>query len=147
MIPDVDEHLVVQLLNDPTSTVRELHLGAACASTTDSPHLTGKVPDAEALALCAGCPVRHECLASALHYEARDGVRDEDRFGWWGGASPGERASFARRIGIAQPVVEFEDPASRARRLRTEGHTISSIASELGCAERTVYRYIAGMAA
>ena len=91
--------------------------------------------------------MRRECLAMALFYETRDEVRDEDRFGWWGGFSPSQRVSIARHIGMAQPVVEFEDTASRARHLRAEGRTVSSIASELGCAERTVYRYIAATAA
>ena len=144
----VDERIVMQLIDDPTTTQRQLHRGAACAPTTDSPYLAeDRAPDDEALALCAVCPVRRECLAMALFYEARTEIRDEDRFGWWGGLSPGERVAIARRIGITRPVVEFEDIADRALRLRAEGHTVSSIASELGCAERTIYRYIAAAAA
>lgn len=144
----VDERIVMQFINDPTTTQRQLHRGAACAPTTDSPYLAeDRAPDDVALALCAVCPVRRECLAMALFYEARAEIRDEDRFGWWGGLSPGERVAIARRIGITRPVVEFEDIADRARRLRAEGHTVSSIATELGCAERTVYRYIAAAAA
>ena len=165
-IPLVDERIVMLLIDKPTTAQHQLDLGAACAPTTGSQYLSGdQAPDAEALALCAGCPVRQECLAMALYYEARDEIRDEDRFGWWGGFSPGERVSIARRIGIARPVVEFEDArpvvesedarpvvesediAHRALRLRAEGRTVSSIASELGCAERSIYRYIAAAAA
>ena len=150
-IPLVDERIMMLLIDKPTTAQHQLDLGAACAPTTGSQYLLGdQAPDAEALALCAGCPVRQECLAMALYYEARDEIRDEDRFGWWGGFSPGERVLIARRIGIARPVVEFEDArpvvelediADRALRLRAEGRTVSSIASELGCAERTIYRY------
>ena len=45
--------------------------------------------EAEALAVCATCPVRAQCLEQAL----RDGERD----GIWGGATPEERRRIARR--------------------------------------------------
>jgi len=44
----------------------------------------------QALALCAVCPVRSECLEHAL--EARE------RFGVWGGTTESERRKILRRI-------------------------------------------------
>jgi hypothetical protein len=45
-------------------------------------------PDELAVRICAGCPVRPECLAYALAAGERDGV--------WGGLTPAERA----RLGV-----------------------------------------------
>jgi WhiB family redox-sensing transcriptional regulator len=48
--------------------------------------------------VCAGCPVRVECLAEALRVDERHGV--------WGGTSPAERARLRRA----------QRPAGRAAR-------------------------------
>jgi WhiB family redox-sensing transcriptional regulator len=45
--------------------------------------------EAEAMAVCATCPVRAECLEQAL--------RDHERDGIWGGTTPEERRRIARR--------------------------------------------------
>ena len=42
----------------------------------------------EAKAICAGCPVRGECLAYALRNRENDGV--------WGGRDPAERRKLRR---------------------------------------------------
>ncbi len=43
---------------------------------------------AEAIAVCADCPVREQCLAHALDHGVRDGV--------WGGLSAQQRQQLAR---------------------------------------------------
>lgn len=45
--------------------------------------------DKEAKAICAGCPVRRQCLDHALY--------SPERYGTWGGLDEDERASFRRR--------------------------------------------------
>ena len=50
----------------------------------------GEEPDAARL-VCAGCPVRPECLDYALDCSIRHGL--------WGGLSPRERAALNRRRG------------------------------------------------
>ena len=47
--------------------------------------------------VCAGCPVRPECLDYALDYSIRHGL--------WGGLSPGERAALDRRRG-PRPIAK-----------------------------------------
>lgn len=41
-----------------------------------------------ALAVCAECPVREECLAFAIETNQSDGI--------WGGTTPGERSKLRR---------------------------------------------------
>ena len=45
--------------------------------------------EAEALAICATCPVREQCLEQAL--------RDREQYGVWGGTTPEQRRRIARR--------------------------------------------------
>ena len=141
----VDERLVLAFMNDPTTARRRLDSDAACADAPSFPYHPEdrECPSADALALCLECPVRQECLATALHHEATAGYRD----GWWGGFSPEDRDRLARELRIDSPAVEDDDPANRARSLRADGLTVSSIAFELGCTERTAYRYLAASAA
>lgn len=47
----------------------------------------------QAKAVCAGCPVRPECLAYALEHSATVG-----RFGVWGGLSERERRRLLRTV-------------------------------------------------
>jgi WhiB family redox-sensing transcriptional regulator len=70
---------------------------AACAST--DPGLfyppdgwIGQVAVEAAKAVCAGCPVRADCLADALAWE-----RPIDRHGVLGGLTAGERARLAHQ--------------------------------------------------
>ncbi|MDQ4131304.1 MAG: WhiB family transcriptional regulator [Actinomycetota bacterium] len=149
LIPLVDESRLVTLVNDPRTTTRRWDNCAACADLplAGDPYFPedGELPPTEALARCITCTVAHECLATALAYESEDGLR----FGWWGGCSPDEREVLAERIGLAttQVQIEMRRPVELARILRAQNRTIPSIAAELGCTERTVYRYLASTAA
>ena len=65
---------------------------AACVSQSDAdffPERGGKRDVAAAKAVCAGCPVRAECLDYALDMRVR--------FGIWGGLTTPERRDAARR--------------------------------------------------
>ena len=148
-IPLVDESRLIDLINIPSTLQRPWDEHAACADLrsgfdTYFPE-DGAVPSLAALARCLGCQVAHECLATALIYEATDGYRN----GWWGGFGPDEREDVAQRLGIAVGVgaVASDQPADFARQLRASNYTIPAIAAELGCTERTVYRYLAKYAA
>jgi hypothetical protein len=148
-IPAVEESRLVGLVTDATTTSRPW---AQCAACGDIPSgidayfpEDGELPPAGALALCSSCPVATECLATALIHESRCAERD----GWWGGLSPEAREDIAGRLGMQPASAEPDSqcPADIARRLRSENRTIPSIAAELGCTERTVYRYLGRTAA
>lgn len=149
LIPFVDESRLVTLVNDPRTTTRRWDDRAACADLPPAgdPYFPedGDLPPTEALARCITCTVAHDCLATALMHESEEGLR----FGWWGGCSPDEREVLAKRIGLftTQVEIDLRQPADLARILRAQKRTIPSIAAELGCTERTVYRYLAGTAA
>jgi len=149
LIPLVDESRLVNLVNDPRTTTRCWDDRAACADLrrAGDPYFPedGDLPPTEALARCITCAVAHECLATALIHESEEGLR----FGWWGGCSPDLREVLAERIGLVttQVEIDFRRPADLARILRAQKRTVPSIAAELGCTERTVYRYLASTAA
>jgi hypothetical protein len=148
-IPLIDESRLVTLINDLRSASRRWHNSSACADLPPAgdPYFPkdGELPPTEALARCITCTVADECLATALVHESEEGIR----VGWWGGCSPDERQLLAERIGITTRPVEIElrRTADLARILRGQNRTIASIAAELGCTERTVYRYLASTAA
>jgi hypothetical protein len=148
-IPLIDESRLVTLVNDPRTPTRRWDNRAACADLhlAGDPYFPedGELPPTDALARCMTCTVAHECLATALVHESDDGLR----FGWWGGCSPDERELVADCIGLATQHLEIDlrPPADLARVLRASNRTIPSIAAELGCTERTVYRYLASTAA
>lgn len=149
-IPPVDEAHLVALIHDPATTAHAWADAAVCinAQVAGDSYFPDddQVPTAGALACCARCPVAHECLATALVHEAIDGYR----FGWWGGLGPSDRDLVwaAMASPVLQPVdVDLRTPAAIARHLRAQRRTIPAIAAELGCTERTVYRYLAATAA
>jgi hypothetical protein len=149
-IPVFDETRLVALFMDPATTTNRWAGRAACIDrpTAADPYFPedDQVPPADVLACCAGCPVAHECLATALVHEAIDGFRS----GWWGGFGPAERQVLWGTLDLpaAQPVaVDLRSPAAIARHLRAQRRTVAAIAAELGCTERTVYRYLAASAA
>lgn len=149
-IPSVDETYLVALIHDPITTTHAWADRAACIDlkAAGDPYFpdADQVPPAEALACCARCPVAQQCLATALLHEAIDGYR----FGWWGGLGPSERKELwsALDLPVPQPAeVDLRTPAAVARHLRSQRRTVPAIAAELGCTERTVYRYLAATAA
>lgn len=148
-IPLADETRLATLVSNLTATSCRWADQAACAHTSSGVDTyfpeNGELPPADALSLCRSCPVAAECLATALVHESQDGYR----FGWWGGVGPDERAQIALRLGLQTVPVELDvrEPADLARYLRSQEHTIASIAAVLGCTERTVYRYLANPAA
>lgn len=149
-IPRVDEIRLVALLQNPTTTSQEWTGRAACTGQAMAPDCyfpeEDHPPSVKALACCAACPVSHECLATAMVHEAIDGYR----FGWWGGVGPVERDLLwaALDLPTSDPIAAgLRNPAAIARYLRTQRRTVTAIAAELGCTERTVYRYLAASAA
>lgn len=150
-IPISDETRLAALVSDPTITSRRWADQAACTDSWSGVDAyfpeNSEQPPADALNVCRSCPVSSECLATALVYESQVGYR----FGWWGGIGPGERAQIAARLGIHTPGVPIAlndgEHADIARYLRSQDHTIVTIAAVLGCTERTVYRYLANPAA
>lgn len=147
-VPLLDEDDLVTLIQKPGTAAHDWADQAACAGLSGHPYFPDEdeLPPARAIQLCVSCPVSGQCLASALVYEAADGLRH----GWWGGYSPSQRAALWPRLSdraVELPVLALSDPASIARRLRADRWTVKAIAAELGCAERTVYRYLADRAA
>lgn len=148
-IPLVDESRLVALISGTRATPFDWLQDAACGDIAIEfdPYFPedGCRPTPAALDRCVGCPVVAECLATALVHEASDGVR----VGWWGGHGPEDRQVLAERLGITTEIVELEPngPGDLARMLRDQNRTIPSIAAELGCTERTVYRYLSSTAA
>lgn len=149
LIPFVDDSRLVALIGDPRTTRLRWQDRAACVELG----LSGdsyfpeddETPSVKALAACATCSVAQECLATALIHESQEGLR----FGWWGGCSPDERETLARRMDLRTTPAETgpRRPADLARILRAQNRTVPSIAAELGCTQRTVYRYLASTAA
>lgn len=57
----------------------------------------------EAKRVCSGCPVRLECLASAIEHER--GLSIGYRYGVWGGLTPAERIEYERGTRGAQVSI------------------------------------------
>ena len=121
----------------------------------------------EAKAVCAGCPVRAQCLEHALAHD--------ERFGVWGGTSEPERRRLkatathrgiaSRRAGVkgggpglgevdevvvarlmaGRPVTGASrvEVAQAAIGLHHAGHSARRIAAQLGVQERQVQRWLA----
>lgn len=147
MIP-IDDSELVALVYDP-GTIRRSWANEATCLTLDHELFfpdEGEIPPPLALICCAACPVALHCLATALFHEIEDG----DRYGWWGGMGPEERQALWGQLGEPpdpEQTPEQENPIGRVLRLRAQRHTIPTIAAELGCSERTVYRILAAHAA
>jgi hypothetical protein len=147
-VPLLDEDDLVTLIQKPGTATHDWADHGACTGLSGDPYFPDEdeQPPAEAIRLCVSCPVAGQCLASALLYEAADGLRH----GWWGGYSPDQRAALWPRLrdqAVELPVLALSDPSSIARRLRANRWTVKAIAAELGCTERSVYRYLAETAA
>jgi WhiB family redox-sensing transcriptional regulator len=115
---------------DPTWPERPARQArAACFST--SPNLffsdTQGESSREALAVCAACPVRSECLAYALD--------NNEILGVWGGTTPKQRRRMQRR-NAASPKIGAR--RAEVARLRAEGLSQADIAKQLGVGQATV---------
>lgn len=77
---------------------------AACRGVDTAKFFTERGEStAEAKAVCAGCPVREECLTYAINNGEKAGV--------WGGLSPQERRRLRRKInGTEEPRVDPREP-------------------------------------
>ncbi len=152
-LPAFEHSRLASLLSDPALTRRHWADRSLCrglSPDTYFPDLEADpdcAPPPTALVRCRACPVSHECLATALFHENADGYR----FGWWGGLSPESRAELWAEIGpgLTSPAVppDHLDPPAKARYLRDRRLTVAAIATQLGCSERTVHRYLAASAA
>ena len=100
---------------------------------------------AAAKAVCAGCPVRAECLDEAL-------MRIPDGIG--GGLTPGERRRLARGRAAGRVSAEELVRVARGRAevaaagsvLLAAGRSRQAVAQTCGVSERTVYRWQAAAA-
>ncbi len=104
-------------------------------------------PYADARAICAGCPVRAECLEFAL--TAEKGQVSSSRFGVYGGMSPRERFREYRRR--SAPATIPDPPPRRVTRSNPDrdrglamlagGATPREVAARLDVVIDTVYRW------
>lgn len=70
--------------------------------------------------LCAGCPVRKECLDYAIKNRITEG--------WWGGLSPSQRGIKSSRKGFVEETL-----SSKIRALHDSGRQPEQIALLLDC--------------
>ncbi|MFM2189582.1 MAG: hypothetical protein RLZZ452_1538 [Pseudomonadota bacterium] len=80
--------------------------------------------------LCAGCPVRKECLDYAIKNRIPDG--------WWGGLSPSQRGMKNTRKGYLEETL-----SSKIRALHDSGRQPEQIALLLNCQLNYVLKSIA----
>jgi len=59
----------------------------------------GKNPSPEAVAACASCPVKEQCLDHALKYE---------KYGYWAGKSSIDRKKMRKELGIELIDIAYE---------------------------------------
>src|SRR6188472_3108903 len=76
----------------------------------------------EAKRVCRRCPVRSDCLESAL--------ADDEQYGIWGGASPDERRKIRARRGMVTQRA-YRVPTSEILRLHGAGWNAKNIAGAL----------------
>ncbi len=120
---------------------------AACRGTDPDVFFPSRGEDlVVARAVCAGCPVRGECLDFALAHN--------EKFGVWGGLSERERRRVRRgrremahgpdeEANTAARYREIHDDRQRqVRSMRSVGLTNREIAVDLGLSARTVARYL-----
>ena len=145
-IPLVDESRLVTLVNDPTTTSRRWDDRAACADLPQDrrPLLPGRRrPAADG----GAGPVHHVPGRPRVpRHRPGPRVRGGAPLRLVGWLQP--RGARAPRRAHRPPHPARRDrrcagPADLARHLRRQNRTIPSIAAELGCTERTVYRYLA----
>lgn len=83
-------------------TAQDWRADAACAQIGGNLWYPEKgEPTRDAKRICAGCPVRSDCLDYALAIEATTGRGWVGRYGVWGGLTAQERKALTRREGNA----------------------------------------------
>lgn len=140
----------------------EWELRASCATADPEIFFLGdSASTRDAKKVCNGCPVRAECLDANM----------EERYGVFGGTSPGERQSMGganaplatdfvihdgRVLDIdvpqvvdAEPVFMFDPKTAQGKRdivrmvqRYVEGETLAEIADDMRISDKTVYRYV-----
>lgn len=102
---------------------------AACLASSPSLFFadsSGEGSD-QAIAVCADCPVRAECLQYALD--------NNETLGVWGGTTPRQRTRM-RRGRTTSPKVAAR--RAEVARLRAQGLSQQAIAEQLGIGQATV---------
>ncbi|QWF85710.1 WhiB family transcriptional regulator [Amycolatopsis sp. CA-230715] len=91
----------------------------------------------EAKRICARCDVQAQCLLDAL--------RNDERFGVWGGLSPRERRRIRRDV-AAPPLTHVQlrrrDRDDTIVALAKQHFTAPAIAAKIGVSDQTVYRVL-----
>ncbi|HEX2299677.1 MAG TPA: WhiB family transcriptional regulator [Pseudonocardiaceae bacterium] len=90
------------------------------------------VATARAKQVCAGCPVRAECLAYALGRDERHGI--------WGGMSAWQRRKLVGPRDRRTPSAGVRERATEIRRLTAGGLSDRQVADRIGVTDRTVLR-------
>jgi WhiB family redox-sensing transcriptional regulator len=73
---------------------------ALCAQADPDEWFPERTSPTAAIATCRRCPVATECLESAL--------RDDERYGIWGGLLPHQREEIRKERGVKRGVTEAE---------------------------------------
>ena len=99
---------------------------AACRGATDIFYSSRGTSSAPALKICAGCPVRDECLSAGMH----------ERHGVWGGTTPRHRVRLRRGL----PATRGHDPKIRAwaERMIAKGYSDPEVSGATKVPARTV---------
>jgi WhiB family redox-sensing transcriptional regulator len=85
----IDKDLILDLLSTPLADEKPWATYASCQDANGMTFFPQtKAETQAALTVCAGCPVRAECLDHAL--------ATNERFGVWGGTTEKERRLLAR---------------------------------------------------
>ena len=100
VVPVMNPYGTLRLYGDPPESLDGLRLAwqdrALCAEVPGDwwyPEKGGSSMPARSV--CAGCPVRRECLTDALR---RPGTAAAGGYGIWGGTSPEQREHLLRRF-------------------------------------------------
>ena len=97
---------------------------AACRAAQPDQLFVRGAEQNKAKQLCAGCPVRTECLAEALDNQIEWGV--------WGGMTERERRALLRRRPLARARRSAPRPEPRAQRLSRPGGRVQALPTPWG---------------
>jgi len=131
----VTRRAIINLPSQPTGRLAT----AACAGLPPDMFFPEGVNDGTAAkAVCAGCPVRAQCLAGA---QAR-----HEEFGIWGGVNfagdPKRKPGRSPHTGTLPRGVQAMKTAERLGQLRAEHRTLRAIARTAGLSSETARFYL-----